>query len=461
MTSAGPSTCGLWPCFKTNNKYRSSYLINDGLSGRFAGMIRRLISGFGANAFGQVVSIIIQFLSLPLFLHYWNTSTYGSWLIVSAIPAYLCMADIGIVQISANKMTMALGRSDIEEANKVFQSALVFMFIVCGSLGTLILPLALFTPLPWAASLDERIAFSALAGGVLLTIFGGLPEAIFRATGRYALGTMLDNIIRFCEWAASILGLALFGTFSGVAVFSLSARVCGTGIAIALSQRGHSPLRWGVEMASGGEIKNMVRPALYFMAFPLANALSFQGVTLLAGGLLGAIAVAKFNTYRTIARIAVALTGMFSHALWPEFARLFGQGGPKAIIPLIRLTSLLGALQALSLSFILYFVSPWLLRIWTHGQIEFSRSLMVWMLAYAAVGGIWHIPRILLLSTNQHVGLAGWSIAIGALAIAFAWVFGTLWQIDGIGAAMFVSETIIALVCIYHVKQCFFDSRQK
>jgi O-antigen/teichoic acid export membrane protein len=199
----------------------------------------------------------------------------------------------------------------------------------------------------------------------------------------------------------------------------------------------------------------MVRPALYFMAFPLANALSLQGVTLLVGGLLGTIAVANFNTYRTIARIAVAVTGIFSHTLWPEFARLFGQGGPKAVAPLFRLTSVLGALQALSLSLILYFVSPWLLQIWTHGQIEFSRSLMIWMLAYAAVGGVWHVPRILLLSTNQHVGLAGWSIIVGGLSIAFAWAFGTVWQINGIGVSMFVSEAIIASVCIYHVNRFF------
>jgi O-antigen/teichoic acid export membrane protein len=128
---------------------------------------------------------------------------------------------------------------------------------------------------------------------------------------------------------------------------------------------------------------------------------------------------------------------------------------------LFRLTSILGALQAVSLSVILYFISPWLLRIWTHGRIEFSQSLMIWMLAYAAVGGIWHIPRILLLSTNQHVGLAGWSIAAGALSIGLAWVFGILWQLNGAAIAMFVSETIIAAICIYHVNLCFFASRHK
>lgn len=69
-------------------------------------------------------------------------------------------------------------------------------------------------------------------------------------------------------------------------------------------------------------------------------------------------------------------------------------------------------------------VSPWLLQIWTHGRIEFVPRLMLWMLAYAAISGIWHVPRVLLMSTNQHVGLAGWSLAAGGLAVLLAWLFG-------------------------------------
>lgn len=411
-------------------------------------MIRRIISGFGANAFGQAVNIVIQFFSLPLFLLYWDTSTYGSWLILSAIPAYLSMADVGMVAVSANRMTMALGRSDAAEANRIFQSAQLFMIIVCASLAILVMPLALWGPLPWPVSLDERGALAALFCRVLLGLFGGLSEAAFRATGRYPVGVILDNLFRLIEWAASILGLAIFGSFSGVAILSLLARVIGTGVGVLLSQRGDHLLHWGTGQASKVEIRKMIRPAVYFMAFPVANALSFQGVTLVVGALLGPTAVAIFNTYRTIARVAVQLTGMFSHALWPEFARLFGQGGPKAIISLFRQSALLGAVQALGMSVLLYFVSPWLLQIWTHGRIEFLRPLMIWMLAYAAVGGVWHVPRILLLSTNQHVGLAGWSVAGGALSIVLAWALGVLWQLDGIGVAMLVSEALMASVCI-------------
>ena len=89
----------------------------------------------------------------------------------------------------------------------------------------------------------------------------------------------------------------------------------------------------------------MIRPAVSFLAFPLANAFSFQGVTLVVGTLFGTATVALFTSYRTIARIAVQLTGMFSHALWPEFGRLFGHGGAPAVEKLFRHSALLGAFK--------------------------------------------------------------------------------------------------------------------
>ena len=163
----------------------------------------------------------------------------------------------------------------------------------------------------------------ALFCKVLLSLFGGLPEQIFRATG-----TMLGNL-RYA-W------LDLISQFFRCRDLLLLAHAAGTGVSIWLAQRGDHGILWGTKLASKDEIKAMIRPAVSFMAFPLANALSLQGITLLTGALTGTAAVALFNTYRTIARVAVQLTAMLSHAY--------------------RRSVLLGAAQSvgLSLCFILF-----------------------------------------------------------------------------------------------------------
>jgi O-antigen/teichoic acid export membrane protein len=421
-------------------------------------MLRRIVLGFGANAFGQLVNIVIQLFSLPLFLLYWDTATYGTWLMISAAPSYVSMADVGMVQAASNNMTMAMGRSDVVEANRIFQSAQLFMIGVCASLAVVVTPLLLWGPMPDFITANERIALAALFFDVLFAMFAGLSEAVFKATGRFGLGLMLLNLTRLAEWGGFMLGLFLFRTFAGVAIVGLLARLTGIACNMYVAQRGEYGLNWGISQATKAEIMVTMRPAVSFMAFPLANALSFSGVTLLVGALLGPAAVAIVNTYRTISRIAVQLTGMFSLALWPEFGRLFGQGGPKAVESLFRKSAWLGVAQSVGLSFVLYFISPWLLNLWTHGRIEFFPVLMMWMLAYATIGGVWHVPRVLLLSTNQHVDLAGWSIAAGVLAVLLTWLFATAMHVNGVGVAMLISEAFIAAICIYLAHRTFVDA---
>jgi O-antigen/teichoic acid export membrane protein len=424
-------------------------------------MKRRIIAGMGANSFGMAVTIGIQLVSLPLFLHYWDTSTYGTWLMLSAIPAYLSMADVGMVTAASNKMTMAMGKGDLSEANIVFQSAQMFMALVCGGLALLVVPLVLWAPLFLLGSMDQRLALAAMSVGVLAALFGGLSEAVFKSTERYATGTMLSIYVRLGEWIGLMLGLAVVGSFTAVAILGLTVRLLGTIAGIVLARRGNHGLHWGFYAAEGAEVRKMIKPAVSFMAFPLANALSFQGVTLLVGAIFGPVAVALFNTYRTIARVAVQVTAIFSHTLWPEFSRLFGQGAMPAIANLYRRSTWLSALLSLFVSLGLYFLSPWMLRIWTHGAIEFVPSFMFLMLLYAAVAGIWHMPRVLLMSTNQHVGLAYWVLVAGGLSVGLSWGMSGSLHLNGVGAAMLISELFIAIVCSWLAYAAIADNFDK
>lgn len=423
-------------------------------------MRRRVVAGMGANSFGMAINIGIQLASLPLFLHFWDIATYGTWLILSAIPTYLSMADVGMVTAAGNKMTMAIGNDDSLEANRVFQSAQMFMGIICGALALLVVPLMLLAPLPGVTTMDQRVALAALSIGVLVSFLGGLSEAVFKSTQRYATGTMVGTLVRVGEWLGFMAGLATVGSFAAVAVTGMAVRLVGTVVCMVLATRGQHGLSWGIHAADRAEIRSIFKPAVSFMAFPLANALSFQGITLLVGALFGPIAVALFNTYRTLARVAVQITAIFSHSLWPEFSRLFGQGAMATVNRLFLRSSLLSAAQSLLLSLILYFLSPWMLRIWTHGAIEFIPSLMVLMLLYAAVGGIWHIPRILLMATNQHISLAYWSILAGMLSVGLAWLMGSELQLNGVGAAMLMSELFIAIVCSWLAYRAVTDNNQ-
>lgn len=402
----------------------------------------------GAGAFGQAVVIVIQIFSLPLFLKQWDTATYGTWLLLSAMPSYLAMTDLGMVATAGNRMTMALGHGDRVEANRLFHSAFMFVLAMTGAAVLLSVPLALFAPVDSLQSADQRMAICLLILGVLVAQFGGLSDAIFRATGRFAQAVMLGNVLRLLEWGGMMAGLYLVGTFTAVALGGLLVRVACTAVLVGVSAQGSHGLTWHWRHASMDEIKSLFKPALSFMVFPLSSALSLQGITLLVGHFFGPAVVAIFNSYRTIARVAVQGTSILSNAVWGEFSFLFGKGGTEAVRPIYRRSLMLGAAGSAALSLILYFAAPLLLELWSHGQIPFQAWPMLILLGYAAIAGTWHVPRVLLLSTNQHIGLAQWSLVGAVVAMGAAYLLQGPMGIEGVCLAMLASELLMAVVCI-------------
>src|ERR1700693_4636189 len=94
------------------------------------GVTHRLMRSFGANALGPVVTAIIQLGSVPIFLHAWGAAKYGDWLLLSAIPSYLSLSDLGFGDASGSDMCMRVAAGDRHGAIETFQSSWVLLTLV-------------------------------------------------------------------------------------------------------------------------------------------------------------------------------------------------------------------------------------------------------------------------------------------------------------------------------------------
>ena len=411
---------------------------------------KRIITGIGANAFGQGIVIVIQLFSLPIFLHYWNAETYGEWLILSAFPAYLSMADIGILPAAGNKLNIAIAAGKSQDATHIFQSAFIFILCIIIIFIIFIFSAVIFFPLPKILdNFDNRVAFICLCSSVLTSLFGGLPDMVYKATGRYAVGTLMGNMLRILEWGGAMIGLALYGSFSAVALASLSVRITGTFIISYYSNRGINDLKWGIRLGRKSEIRSMLKPATAFMIYPASNALTYQGMTILSGLLLGPASVTIFNTYRTLARVSVQANGILSHALWPEFSKLFGIGGIPSIKKIYIKSFWLGFVLAIISGVILFFISPILLRLWTDNMVLYDSLLMKIMICYSIVASLSHVPKVFLMSINRHGKLAIFYIVGSIFLLIFSGFLGLILGIIGFSIAMLISEIFIFLASIY------------
>lgn len=411
-------------------------------------LARRIFLGISANLYGQLITICIQLLSVPLYLYYWGIEQYGHWVMLTAIPVYFAMADIGIVATATNKMAMLAAKKDTFTANVVFQSILVLILILTISLAVLSF-FVIFSGLffeRWL--LEKKILLFVLIFSTLTCLFGGVLDAVFRANERYALGVYCSSSVRLIEWLAGLIGLIYFGSMLSVALGMCLARVISTFLLFIYTKLKFKQYIWGWSQADFSEVRDLALPSVSFMAFPLGFAFSVQGITLLIGTLFGASYLAIFNTYRTLNRSAIQLLASINRSFWPEFSRLYAEDNILKMKELYKKGMFYGVLASTLVMLIISIMGYQLIDYWTHGKVVFIPELFYGLMLVSALTAFWQVGYILLVSTNQHIRLAYlffvFSLALVVLGFFLGKVFG------GIGVVLALGCFEIAMMILIH-----------
>jgi O-antigen/teichoic acid export membrane protein len=410
------------------------------------GLRVRLVRGFGATVFSPVVAAIIQLGSVPLLLHAWGAAMYGDWLLLSAIPVYLTLSDLGFGDASGSDMAMRVAANDKAGALRTFQSSLALVTSV--SLTMLLLASAVVWRIPWQRWLRLSTVSSPQAATILLVLAAwvvvaqqsGVAESGYRCDGNFAIGILWMSFQRLAEVSIATT-VALLGGSLLVVAFSYLAVRCFSTIAYALFLRHKSPwICYSLRHARWDTIKQLAAPAVGFIAFPVGNALSIQGFTVVVGALLGPLAVVSFTTLRTLSRLNFQLIAAFKHALWPELSMAFGAGD----IYLARRLHRYACQASLGLSIfggmLLWIFGPFVYRLWTRHDIAFDATCFHVLLLAVVTNSLWDTSLVIPISINRHCRIAT-TYAGGALAsLGLAWVLVPQLGIVGAAVALLVTD---------------------
>jgi O-antigen/teichoic acid export membrane protein len=411
------------------------------------GVTRRLIRGFGAMALSPIVTAIIQLGSVPLLLHAWGAAKYGDWLLLSAIPSYLTLSDLGFGDASGSDMSMRVAGNDREGALETFQSSWVLVTVV--SLVALLLAASFAWWIPWQPWLKLSGISNAEAAKILVLLSAyvavsqqnSVAESGYRSDGHFATGTFWGvGVLRLTETAAATIVALAGGTMVAVACTYLCVRCLAT-IAYALLLRRLCPwIQFGIRHARLRTIKRMAAPALGFIAFPLGHALTLQGFTIVIGARLGPIAVVSFSTLRTLSRLSLQLTTMIKHTLWPELSRAFGEGNISLARTLHRHACRASLGLSILIGLLLWMIGPFIYRIWLGQGISFDATCFHVLLFVAIANSLWDTSAVIPMSINGHSRIAVMYSGAALLSLGVAGVlipsFGTV----GAAVALLVAD---------------------
>jgi O-antigen/teichoic acid export membrane protein len=414
----------------------------------------RVVAGVVAHFYAQGVTILTQLVTLPIFLARWSPEQYGQWLVLSAIPIYLTVADFGIVTAGGNLMSMHRARGEMEEVNRVFHSSILIIIVMVPLLALCaVIPLSLYG---FGLQPDQRTALAFLAISALLNVGCGLFDSAYRPFGKYPKVTLLLTTARLVDWGGSIIGLYLGGSLTSVAIGLLCGRTLSCIILYLFAQRDVPELRWNLDHVDAKLVKQLIRSGVGFLSFPVGNMLTLQGMVVLVGAQLGGGAVALFNTSRTLARLLAQLAILTGKSMAPEMSRLYGAGKIHEGDVLIR--QLLWTIIPVTLvgAVVLELLGPVIIEHWSHGKLVFDRTVFTWLLAGAVCAAFWQIQSTKLTATNRHSRLATMFLLVSTTALLVAFLTEKVFGIAAAGAATCLVEVLMALCTIWtlaHMKK--------
>jgi O-antigen/teichoic acid export membrane protein len=383
----------------------------------------RVVRGISANMYAQLVQTVLQLLSVPILATHWGLETYGAWLLIFTVPAYLAFADFGLAAAAGNDMTRSIARGDRAGAIQTFQAVRVAVAGVClvalGICAAILysLPDARFAFVSGLSTTHARHAILLLVAYGLLAIQNSVSMAAFRSIGLYASGTYLQNTINLAENLAAFAVVIRGGNIEAAAQTYVLCSLIGVTVRI-LVLRTRAPwlthFSWRAPLA---QIRRLTSPALAVLALPMAQALSLQGTVVVVGMAAGPAAVPAFTAVRTLSRLGVQLTMIVNNAVLPEFTMAVASVNHSRRARLAFLTLAASAAIVTPMFFVVAGAGPLILKLWTHATIHAPYPLIVIMAATMVVNGTWYPISNLIFALNRHAQYSYYYLAAAAAVV--------------------------------------------
>jgi O-antigen/teichoic acid export membrane protein len=412
---------------------------------------RRFAQGLGANAFGQMVTVIVQIVSVPIFIRFWGVEKYGEWLILTSIVLYFTLSDVGFGSAAANEMTMRVSQGDRNAAVSVFQSVwllidILILIILLLILTTIwFLPLASWLNLTHISGLEAIGIITLLAMEALIGQHIGIALAGFQCEGNYGAGILFFNIVRLLAFGSVSVAVCL-GASPLIAAFILFC-VFGVGtLGMLFDLRRRSPwLTFGFRYANLTDIKRLTLPALTIMGFPVGQAIVQQGMTIVIGATLGSAAVTLFSVLRTLSRTAWQMLNIVTNAIRPELSIALGTGDLRLARTLHRRSCQTAFWLTLLVVAGLFFTGGWIFRTWTGHQMEFDPTLFHLMLLVIIANSLWNTSQAVPISINRHQPVAIRYLLSTLCALLLAILLIPIWGLHGVALSQLLIDIMMSV----------------
>lgn len=416
------------------------------------GVVRGIFNNGIANITQKVVRILDQLLLVPFFLTAWGAEYYGEWLTLSIVPSILAFSDLGFGSAACNGFVLAYAAGDKQQAANFYKSG---FWIISGSvLLGIVISFSIvivgnyagwFAKAAIIAS-DAIWAVTLMMASKLISFYTQLAEGFFRGAQRAATGSFLSS------------GNCLLNIIVAFVVLYMGCGVVGFAFSHFVISVFYTIFYWflGRRMITFDGLKGkfvrkdihmIMSKGIAYLATPVWQSIYFQGTTLVVRIVLGAEAVAVFNTVRTVCRSVNQMFGIINAAIFPELQFEYGRGNLLLVQRLFRIAVCLSIFIGFIGAIVLCMIGLPLYYWWIQNALMVEP--MVWNIFMIGVfmNAVWWTSVVTYRMTNQPKYFAIASTLISCLSVGICYVMSEKLGLAGAALATTIFETVM-VVCI-------------
>lgn len=410
---------------------------------------KNLIRNFFASSWGKLTSIIIRLVQVPLLISSLGVDDFGRWLVLSSIPTWLTLANMGFGSVAANEMSMAIAAGDIGRAKRIFSTtlSLVFGISLIGSfLVILVAPFIYWEDFLTVSETRHQELVLAVIWFAISIFLSFSAEAFggrFRAAGKAHTAVLLSSFRPWIELIGVLVVLQFSVRFDYLSLSMLIATIIYLFMTSWLSWKAKPDLKFAISCIEKKLFRLLFQKGIAFQAFPLGNAFLFQGNLLVIQFILGPASVALFGTARTIVRSVNQVMEMINQIIWPELSLLLGAKNYFKAARLHRMAVSLSLIASFICLIILGFVGNTLYTWWTDRAIELPEYLLILFLVSIPFNALWYTSSVVHAACNRHEGLAFRYIIASSLTLVACSVLSYYFGIEGAALSTIVADIIL------------------
>lgn len=343
----------------------------------------------------KIISIVSNFLLIPLMLDVFSKSSYGIWLTIYSIVTWFAMFDIGLGNGLRNKLTIALSNNDFKLGKKYISTT----YVACTFIFLTLLLLFYFINyfLNWQDILNNTSLSSSYLRkltNIIFTFF--FLRFIFQLVGVVFMAfqrPVVNNWIIAIGNIISIIVLLLAKNYLKNDLILCSVILMGVPLLIYIFSNvwffstSFSHLRPSFRCFDKSVLRQLFALGGKFFIVQVSAVIIFSTSNLLVTQFYGSDEVVIYNSAFTLFQLPVVAYGVIMLPIWSAVTDAISKNDNEWLSKCLKKLNLISIIFCIGI-FVLLIASPYIYQIWLGKYIHIPLNLSCAMAIYAIINVI-------------------------------------------------------------------------